>query len=228
MAVEIIHAAEGHADVSTDEIIARLTNSMYDVLGHSAWVWSRVAGQVTRIAPLDFANALLVDIAKHSEREHRYVRWAYEEVGDALEECLKRVPELAVRLLALWDDAPEFVEAQLGAVLFTSIDIRTLAEWASTERRQVALARMLPPSASPTTDRLIRSFGHDSFLAERMKYELRPRAWSGSLSSVLERRANDVRLWAKDQGFSAEFRAWAREAANWLMELAELRAKDED
>lgn len=228
--IAMTHAAEENLGLRSNEVIELLASSMWVVGGHDAWNWGRVAHRAATQDPAGLARAILASIrSRHAAGRRRYERWADDEASQVLQECVNADQTLAVELLALWDVAPEFVESLAASSVVTHVDADALGAWATDERRQVALARMVPAAPHPLTEALLDRFGARSAFARRLRDGLFPRTWSGSLSPILESTRQSVTAWSTDPERLGTFRQWAREAAEALKKAIEQeKARGED
>jgi hypothetical protein len=229
IAVAMAHAAEGNLGLHSNELIDLLAASIWDVRGHDAWTWAQVGHRVATQHPAGLGRAMIASITgRFSAGRRRYEQWADDEAADVLQECVNADPTLAVELLALWDVAPEFVESLASGSVVAHVDAAALGAWATDERKQVALARMVPVAPHPLTEALLERFGARSAFARRLRDGLFPRTWSGSLSPILESTRESVVAWSADPERAGTFRQWAREAAEALKKAIEQEKARED
>lgn len=230
MAVAIAFAAGRNHGLSDEEVMDLLAASMFDVRGHDAWTWQQLGNDVATRAPEKLGRALVRRIGLRSrDRKHRFERWNDDEAAYVLARCIDAVPSLALELLVLWDDAPEFAERFASGAITQHVDATQLGEWASDDRRQRALAKFVLASPHPTTESLLARFGAASAFGDKLRSELYPKTWSGSLAALLTRRAEAAKAWATDPSRTTTFRAWASRAADWLHDAAvEAKRYDDD
>lgn len=229
MALSIAHASEANLGLDDAEVVDLLARSIFSVRGHDAWTWQQVGFRIAKRVPAMLSVSLMAAIAVHARQSGtRYSIWQMDEIAAVLDVCIDAEPALANDLLALWHDAPRFVEAEGGAALLKHLDPKALGDWATDARRQKALAQFVVPGAAATTEALLIRFGVDSPFASALRERLYPRSWSGSLASHVRSRAAHLRASASDASRSREFREWANTAARWLDDVAErARAYDD-
>lgn len=225
VALVIAHAAEANHGLSNEDLVQLLASTMFAVQGHDAWTWEEVGALAAKTSPESLGQALIARIAERSrDRANRRVHWAKDEVGHVIDRCVNAVPSLALRLLDLWGSAPDFIESLARSSLLNHIEPRVLGDWATDTDRQRSLAQIVVAAPHPTTEALLERFGAQSAFGSKLRDQLRPNSWSGSLAELLRSQATVVRTWADDPHKGIEFREWARGAATWLQEVAE-RAK---
>jgi len=225
MALSLLHATEGRTDFSVDETILLLADSLFQVTGHDAWTWEQLANGVAALAPQALATALIARI-RGAAPQHRLTTWASTEATHVLSACIANAPSIAIELLALWEQDERFVEG-LGTELADAVGSRGLAEWATDDRRQAALARLTSAVPQPLTSDLMSRFGAESVFAAKLRGAQHPRWWSGSLAEALRTRAVIVRAASAGPNVSAEFQTWANATAAWLETAAERAGDDE-
>jgi hypothetical protein len=187
VAVLLSHRAlESKQPLDTQLVIQVLAASAASVQGQALWVWQRVGFTMAKRDPAALFEALLAAIRGAG------VGHADDELEQVLAACCASMPELAQRLLGLWDVQPYFVARRLGSTVTSHVSGADLIEWAGEDRaRQSALGRMVPATNVPLTVQLVEAFGENSPFSSAIEAEASSGSWSGNLSGFYAARGEE-------------------------------------